>query len=86
MISMAKEKTTPLAASQFENSQELDISDEKHGFLPIETNWFDRLFISVVIWVALCLFWFRFLEPAGLSIWIANAIGIALAAFLIRKG
>lgn len=56
------------------------------GFLPIETNWFDRLFIAVVIWVALSLFWMRFLEPLGLSIWICVAISIAFAVFIVRKG
>lgn len=56
------------------------------GFLPIETNWFDRLFISVVIWVALSLLWFRFVEPLGPSIWISNAIALALAALIIAKG
>lgn len=58
----------------------------KPGFLPIETNWFDRLFISVVIWVALSLFWMRFIEPWGLSVWIAVAISVALGAHIIRKG
>jgi len=56
------------------------------GFLPIETNWFDRLFISVVIWIALSLCWFRFIEPMGLSIWISNVIALALAVIIIRKG
>lgn len=56
------------------------------GFLPIETNWFDRLFISVVIWVALSLVWFRFFEPLGLSIWIGNAIALALGIWIVRKG
>lgn len=58
----------------------------KPGFLPIETNWFDRLFISIVIWVALSLFWMRFIEPFGLSVWIAVAISVALGAYIIRKG
>ena len=58
----------------------------EQGFLPIETNWFDRLFISVVIWVALSLFWMRFLEPLGLSIWISTAISIILAVYIVRKG
>ena len=31
------------------------MADKRPGFLPIETNWFDRLFISVVLWVALSL-------------------------------
>lgn len=61
-------------------------SDKNTGFLPIETNGFDRGFISVVIWVALSLFWFRFIEPLGPSIWISNAIAFALAVFIIRKG
>ena len=60
--------------------------EEREGFLPIETNWFDRLFISVVLWVALSLFWLRFLEPLGLSIWIAVAISVVGAVFIIRKG
>ncbi|RNF36340.1 DUF2160 family membrane protein [Paracoccus methylarcula] len=63
-----------------------DAKTPKPGFLPIETNWFDRLFISVVIWVALSLFWFRFIEPLGLSIWICCAISAVLAAYIIRRG
>lgn len=59
---------------------------ERSGFLPIQTNWFDRVFISVVIWVALSLFWFRFMEPLGLSIWISNVIVVAVAALIITKG
>ena len=58
----------------------------RQGFLPIETNWFDRVFISVVLWVALSLFWFRFLEPLGLSIWLCLAISVIAAIFIIRKG
>ncbi|MEM7718506.1 MAG: DUF2160 family membrane protein [Pseudomonadota bacterium] len=59
---------------------------KKPGFLPIETNWFDRLFISVVIWIAMSLLWFRFIEPLGASIWISNLIALALAVVIIRKG
>ena len=59
---------------------------ERRGFLPIETNGFDRLFISVVIWVALSLLWFRFIEPLGPSIWISNIIALALAVLIIKKG
>jgi predicted small integral membrane protein len=60
--------------------------DPKPGFLPIETNWFDRIFISVVIWVALSLFWMRFIEPFGLPVWIAAAISLALGIVIVRKG
>lgn len=83
---MSKHDETPLASAHLEEDQTPAISDEASGFLPIETNWFDRLFISVVIWVALSLFWFRFIEPLGLSIWISNAIAVALAVWIVRKG
>ncbi|ANM09074.1 hypothetical protein B5K08_03275 [Rhizobium leguminosarum bv. trifolii] len=61
-------------------------NERKPGFLPIETNWFDRLFISVVIWVALSLFWMRFIEPVGLSVWCAAAISAVLGAYIVWKG
>lgn len=61
-------------------------NEKQPGFLPIETNWFDRLFISVVIWVALSLFWMRFIEPLGISVWFAVAISAVLGAYIIRKG
>ena len=79
------EKAT-LASVRLEDPEAPDPVEEKRGFLPIETNWFDRLFISVVIWVALSLFWFRFIEPLGLTIWISNAIAFVLAVLIIRKG
>lgn len=60
--------------------------DKEPGFLPIETNWFDRLFIAVVIWVAISLFWLRFIEPLGLSVWIGTAISVALGVWILRKG
>ena len=62
------------------------MADKKPGFLPIETNWFDRLFIAVVIWAALSLVWLRFIEPLGLSIWICVAISALLGMFILRKG
>lgn len=61
-------------------------NEKQPGFLPIETNWFDRLFVSVVIWVALSLLWMRFIEPFGLSVWFAVAISAALGAYIIWKG
>jgi len=77
---------TPLASLHLDDTDPADLPAEKPGFLPIETNWFDRLFISVVIWVAMSLFWFRFIEPLGPSIWISNAIAVVLAVWIIRKG
>ncbi len=83
---MADQHETPLASALLEEESESQFDAPKSGFLPIETNAFDRLFISVVIWIAMSLFWFRFLEPMGLSIWICNAIAVGLAFFIIKKG
>lgn len=82
---MTDQEKNALAASRREQDKFVP-KDEKLGFLPIETNWFDRIFISVVIWVALSLFWFRFMEPAGLSISISNVIALALAVLIVTKG
>jgi predicted small integral membrane protein len=58
---------------------------ERRGFLPIRTNWFDRLFISIYIGVALELFWMRFLE-AAIPLWACHILVIALGVLIIRKG
>ena len=57
----------------------------RRGFLPIQTNWFDRLFIAIYIGVALELLWMRFLEPT-IPLWICHIIVLALGVVIIRKG
>ena len=60
-------------------------STERKGFLPINANTFDRVFISIVLLVAIHLLWMRFLE-AFLPIEIATAISVVLSIFIIWKG
>ena len=74
---------TPITVIEVDDA---DVTEDQHGFLPFETNWFDRAFLSVWLWVAISLFWFRFLEPIGLSIWIGVAVSVALGVFIVRKG
>lgn len=57
----------------------------RRGFLPIDTNAFDRLFVGVVGHVALNLLWMRFLE-AYLPLWIATILGILWIVVVIRWG
>jgi predicted small integral membrane protein len=57
----------------------------RSGFLPIHTNAFDRGFIGVVLFVAIHLFWMRFLE-AWLPLWIATVISLALGYVIVRRG
>jgi predicted small integral membrane protein len=58
----------------------------REGFLPIVTNAFDRGFIGVVLFVAIHLLWLRFLEPLGLSLYIATALSIVLGVVIVKRG
>lgn len=60
-------------------------SDGRKGFLPIETNWFDRLFIGVIGHVALNLVWMRFLEES-ISLAVATILGIAWIVVVVWRG
>lgn len=83
-------------AEEMQQLVNLDAADEeaqaaaarrvRRGFLPIQTNWFDRLFISIYIGVALELLWMRVLEPNGVPLWICHIIVLALGVLIIRKG
>ena len=58
---------------------------KKRGFIPLNTNWFDRLFIGVISYFALQLFWMRFLESI-VSLNFAIGIGILWIIYVIWKG
>ena len=61
------------------------MSKNNKGFLPIKTNWFDRLFIGVISFIAIQLVWMRFLE-SFLSINFSITLGIVLLIYIIWKG
>ncbi|MDW8293571.1 MAG: DUF2160 family membrane protein [Anaerolineae bacterium] len=62
-----------------------DLTKSRLGFLPITTNLFDRIFISVVVLVAIHLLWMRFLE-ALLPLWIATVLSLILAVIIVKWG
>ncbi len=62
-----------------------NMKNNSRGFLPIKTNWFDRLFIGTISFVALQLLWMRFIEQF-LSINISIGVGIIWIIFVIWKG
>jgi predicted small integral membrane protein len=55
------------------------------GFLPIHTNAFDRIFIGVVVFVAIHLFWMRFLE-AHAHLYFATAISVVIGCLIVARG
>lgn len=61
------------------------VRGKRRGFLPIQTNAFDRVFISVVLYVAIHLLWMRFAE-AYAPLWIATILSLLTALVIIRWG
>ena len=59
--------------------------ERKPGFLRIKTNLFDRVFISVMIFVGLHLIWMRFLEQY-LPLSVATLISIVLGFVIVKWG
>ncbi len=57
----------------------------KKGFLPIKTNWFDRLFIGVISYIALQLLWMRFIENF-ISINVSVGLGLIFIFLIVWKG
>ena len=55
------------------------------GFLPMPANGFDRIFISVVLFIAIHLLWMRFLEPIA-PLEVATVLSIALGVLIYLKG
>lgn len=72
--------------ADYTDNNDSQLQEDRKGFLPIDTNLFDRFFISAVLLVALHLFWLRFIEPIGISLWFATLISVALSVLIMWKG
>ncbi|MER9967216.1 DUF2160 family membrane protein [Mesorhizobium sp. M0060] len=60
-------------------------SPQRTGFLPIVTNWFDRVFVGIYLFVALELFWMRFLEQS-IPLSVCHALAIVLGVLIVWRG
>ena len=58
---------------------------ERVGFLPIVTNWFDRVFVGIYLFVALELFWMRFIEQS-IPLTVCHVLAIALGVLIVWRG
>lgn len=58
---------------------------ERVGFLPIVTNWFDRVFVGIYLFVALELFWMRFIEQS-IPLTVCHILAIALGVLIVWRG
>lgn len=92
---MSTENRDPLEIPEsnglVEEAERLNQLDEppapppRKGFLPIDTNLFDRWFIGIVCLVAIHLLWMRFVESI-LPIGFATLISVILGYAIIRWG
>jgi predicted small integral membrane protein len=76
--------TADLDEADDEASAEL-AAPQRTGFLPIVTNWFDRVFVGIYLFVALELLWMRFLEQS-LPLWICHILALALGVLIVWRG
>ena len=58
---------------------------ERRGFLPIVTNWFDRIFVGIYLFVALELFWMRLLEQS-IPLMVCHLLAVALGVLIVWRG
>ena len=58
---------------------------KRQGFLPIVTNWFDRLFIGIYLFVALELVWLRFIEVA-IPLIFCHVLALVLGIWILWRG
>jgi predicted small integral membrane protein len=72
--------------ADYTDNNDSQLQEDRKGFLPIDTNLFDRFFISAVLLVALHLLWLRFIEPIGISLWFATLISVTLSVLIMWKG
>jgi predicted small integral membrane protein len=60
-------------------------ADSGAGFLPIKTNAFDRVFIAIVVFVAIHLLWMRFLE-LHIPLYAATILSAMIGALIVMRG
>ncbi|ANT50286.1 DUF2160 family membrane protein [Mesorhizobium amorphae] len=60
-------------------------SPQRTGFLPIVTNWFDRVFVGIYLFVALELFWMRLLEQS-IPLSVCHVLAIVLGVLIVWRG
>jgi len=58
---------------------------KRRGFLPIETNMFDRIFMGLIIHIAINLLWMRFLEQ-WIPLYVATLLGLSIIFIIVKWG
>ena len=65
--------------------QSVTFKGKRRGFLPFDTNPFDRFFVSVILTVAVHLLWMRFLAE-HLTLTVATILMLIVSAVIVARG
>jgi len=68
-----------------ENKNSVPVRGKRRGFLPFETNPFDRVFISIILLVAIHLLWLRFVEK-HIPLTVATILSLLLSVIIVLRG
>jgi len=63
----------------------VSIKGKRRGFLPFDTNPFDRVFVSIMLTVAIHLLWMRFLEEY-IALTVATILTLILTVIIVVRG
>jgi len=66
-------------------SSPLPIRGKRRGFLPFETNPWGRIFVSILLTIAIHLLWMRFLE-ADISLTFATILTAIMTVVIFVRG
>ena len=61
------------------------IRGKRRGFLPFDTNPWDRIFVSIILTVAIHLLWMRFLADA-ITLTVATILCLIMTAVIFVRG
>jgi predicted small integral membrane protein len=67
------------------NGYEPEETNGRSGFLPIRTNGFDRVFIAMVIFIAIHLAWMRLVENY-VPLYAATILSLIIGAVIVARG
>lgn len=78
-------KDLPRFVAILTGKEPVPIKGKRQGFLPFETNPWDRVFISILITVAVHLLWMRFLEE-HITLTVATILTLIVTVLIVARG
>ena len=78
-------RNLPYLRALVEGRGAVPIRGKRRGFLPFETNPFDRVFVSIVLAVAIHLLWLRFVERY-IPLTVATILSLVVLVIIFLRG